>query len=159
MCEPVAILGMVGSGVGGLMKASGERQQAAIQARQLEDQATLSAYAGQDAIHRGQREESAIRGAGTEAIASQRVAAGASGVAVDSGSVLRLMEDSRAMSELDALTASNNAAREAWGHQVDARRASQQAGYVRQSGKAQAAGTMLTTAGSIVGAATRIKGG
>ena len=152
MCEATLIMSGIGLGmqaVGGASAASGQRREADFQAGQLEREASLTDSARADVLRRGGQAAGQARMDGSQVIAAQRAIAGASGVAVDSGSVLDLMADSRLMSEFDAQTLENNAAREAWGLEVESQRQRQQAGFVRRTGKAQEASTLLTTGGRV----------
>ncbi len=162
MCEPTTIIGAIGlatSAIGGMAKAAGEQKEANFTASLLEDQARLVDSASVDARRRGALAAGQVRMAGSQAIAGQRTAAGASGVAVDSGVVQNLAADSRLLSELDALTLENNAAREAWGMDMEAERMRTQAGFTRRSGQAQANATLLGTAGKTADGAVDLYGG
>ena len=152
MCEATLIMSGIGLGmqaVGGASAASGQRAEADFQAAQLDRQAALTDSARADVLRQGAQAAGRARMEGSQVLAAQRTAAGASGIATDSGSVLNLMADSRLMSELDAQQAENNAAREAWGLEVESLRQRQQASFVRRSGKAQEASTLLTTGGNV----------
>lgn len=162
MCEPTTIIGALGlatSAVGGLAQASGQRREADFTASLLEDQARLVDSASVGARRRGALAAGQVRMAGSQAIAGQRTAAGASGVAVDSGVVRNLAADSRLLSELDALTLENNAAREAWGMEVEAERLRTQAGFNRRSGQAQSNATLLGTLSGTASGAADLYGG
>lgn len=80
----------------------------------------LGREAASDAILRGQVEEDVTRQKGFRLKGAQRAAFGASGVDVATGSPLDVLADTAGLSELDAVTIRNNAAREAWGYENQA---------------------------------------
>jgi hypothetical protein len=100
----------------------------------LEGQAT-------DAIARGKQTEGLFRKQLRGVIGSQRASFAAQGVEVSSGSAEQVQEDTAYQGELDALQIRTNAAREAWGFQVEATGERLQATNTRKLGTLQAANT------------------
>lgn len=138
-------LAVIGGGISayGKYKEGQDAADAAMQNRQF------ALMAARDATIRGQEKAGMYRAEGSRVIGAQRVAAGASGTAVDSDSSVALQESTRALSEMDALQARNNAAREAWGYTVQADQFRDQAKRLRSSSRWAAAGSLLGTAGSV----------
>ncbi len=83
---------------------------------------------------------------------SQRVAAAGSGVVVDTGSPLAVLQDTAALGELDALTIRENTSREAWGYRTQAGGYTAQAGLLRS--QRQDPSAALTT--TLVSGASRL---
>lgn len=94
--------------------------QAAFQKQQYDTNATLADMQSQDAINRGDKQAQLIKTKTSQMISSQRAAMGAQGVEVNSGSNMQIQEDTASIGALDALTAKNNAWREAWGYKMQA---------------------------------------
>lgn len=131
--------GLIGSGG----KALGAAKQGREEAQQARFNAALSKQQAADSRRRGDYAAGLQRQKGTQAIARQRVAAGAGGVAAE-GSVLDVMADTRLMAELDALTTANNAAREAWGYEMQAYNYERAGEAAVTRGDSEAAGHLLT---------------
>lgn len=104
----------------------------------FETNAEVADMQAQDAIARGREAEMRQRRAGHRLIGSQRAALAAQGIEVDSGSALDVQKDTAGLSELDALTIRNNAAREAWGFTVQAMDLRNQGRLARMGAKTQA---------------------
>lgn len=75
----------------------------------------LSQYAEQDAIARGKQTEEQVRLEGGQLAAKQSFLYANSGVDNTVGTAANVVAGTAAQTEKDALTARNNAAREAWG--------------------------------------------
>jgi hypothetical protein len=126
--------------------------------------AHLADLQAQDAISRGAQAEIISRQRTGQLIGAQRAAAGAQGVEVNSGSSVDAQADAARTGELDALTIRNNAARSAWGYQVQSfadtnagqlamRGATNTAGGIRSSSW----GTLLTGASEELGQYTAMR--
>jgi hypothetical protein len=110
---PVAI-----GAVSGMMQGQANKEQANSQAAALRQNALYMGNAANDARARGIQEADWSRVQGQGLIGTQRAAMAASGGVVDTGSNAILQQDVAQLAELDALTISNNAAREAYGYDV-----------------------------------------
>lgn len=120
MCNPAAIIPIaLGAGSGLLQGQAGVRQ-ADSQADALRRNAVYMSRAADDAKLRGIRDADMARVEGQQFIGAQRAAMAGSGGVVDSGSNAILAQDTAQLAEFDALTIMNNAAREAYGYQVQA---------------------------------------
>lgn len=130
--------------LGNIIGGAGQKSQADAQAAADEANARLLRQRALEVQQEGQRQSGRARMAGSQAISGQKVAFAANGVDSTSGTPLALMADSRMMSELDAITLRNNAAREARGLQTQAY------GLERQAKAAHRAGNWAL-GGSIIG--------
>ena len=143
------LLGVLG---GTLLQAHGEglATQAKVNA-DLQNQQIAQAQTA-FALQRGAFEAGQARMQGSRVIGQQQAGYGASGVDSQTGSAALVQGSTRAMSELNAQTALNNAQRQAWGYQVTANQYGTQAGVDRQLGGQQQLGTYLGGLGSAAGA-------
>lgn len=105
--------------------------------------AGISERAGRDAVKRGNIDADEQRQQTGQVLGAQRAAFAANGVDVNSGSAGQVQNDTAALGELDALTLVNNAAREAYGYQVQAMDQRQQGKLAKYKGKMDAIGSIL----------------
>lgn len=85
-----------------------------LKAQTARNNAQLSAWQSQDATRRGQINANAIRMRGAQLKGTQRATMAANGVDLGVGSALRILSDTDLFTGIDAGTALDNAAREAW---------------------------------------------
>lgn len=156
MAVIIPILSLAMTAAGGFMQAQAQRQQveAANQAAEYnakiqERNAEIAEMQAVSAEQRGTEAERLHRQQVAGLKSSQRVSAAASGVVVDTGSPLSILQDTAVQGEMDAMTIKANTAQEAWGHRV------QGGGFTAQAGLARAGqgspGAALTT-GLLTGA-------
>lgn len=145
---------------GNAAKKAGVAQQAASESEaQVSDyNASVADLQALDATQRGAEEESRFRTSVRGIIGQQRAGQAASGVDVGFGSAVDVQADAAMLGELDALTIRNNAAREAWGYQVQAADLRKRAAITRKEGVNQAAAgveqqkaSRYAAAGSLIG--------
>lgn len=136
--------------LGSIQKARAQSQAAGANAAILDQNGQLADAAAGQAIARGQQQESRIRIAGGQNRDAQIAARVASGTDPSAGSALDVLQASGGMNELDALTARNNAALEAFGYRTRADQFRYQAETTRQQGQNDAVSSIL---GGVVGAA------
>jgi hypothetical protein len=107
------------------------------------DEFNARVYEGQatDAVARGKDTENRFRQQIKGLIGSQRASYAAQGIDVSDGSALDVQMDTARQGQLDALTIRTNAAREAWGFNVQAKGFRLQADNTRKLGKLQATNT------------------
>lgn len=134
MCYAALIPVAIGA-VSGLMSGMGQRDQANTQAAELRTNAIYLNRAANDAIARGRTESDLQRVQTQQLIGTQRVAQAASGGEVNTGTNAIIQQDTAQLGELDALTISNNAAREAYGYQVQASSNMSNAATVQKAGQ------------------------
>jgi len=161
--EQLVIASIASSAVGTVTTAAGAMQQGKAQAAAAEYQAgiarnnqIIAQRAAEDARKRGELNADLQRQRGRLLRGQQRAALAGAGVLVDTGSAGRLIEDTAALSELDALTIQSNAEREALGFETQAMNFQGEADIARALGKQaktqslfKAGGTLLTGFGSV----------
>lgn len=103
-----------------MMQGKAGEAQATSQAAALRRNAAYMGNAAADARARGTKSAGWARVETGQNIGTQRAAMAGSGGVVDSGSNAIIQQDTAQLGELDALTISNNAAREAYGYEVQA---------------------------------------
>jgi uncharacterized protein YcbX len=101
-------------------QASSARAQGEYSGAIADRNAGLADAQAADALSRGEQMVGRIRQGTRQLVGAQRAAMAAQGIDVNSGTPLDLQGDSNTLSAFDQLTAKNNAAREAWGFNVDA---------------------------------------
>ncbi|CAB5082909.1 hypothetical protein IST4116A_01201 [Burkholderia cenocepacia] len=145
------------------MSAYGASRQAAATASADQYQAEvarinqrLSGQYAQQAIDDGENKVAAKQQQTSGLIGAQRAAMAANGVQLDSGTPLRLQEDSAQLGAVDALTIRNNAAREAYGYQVQGLSYGQQAQLDEASASNALSAGSLNTFSSILGGAASV---
>lgn len=117
MCSPALL--MVGAGAGmGLLQGLNQKAQAESQADALRKNAVYLGNAAADARVRGMQQADWKRVEGQQLIGTQRAAMAASGGVVDQDTNALIQQDTAQLAEFDALTIANNAAREAYGYEV-----------------------------------------
>ncbi len=121
-------------------QASAASQQGDFEATALRQNADLADQQAADAISRGQVEEGRIKLDTTQRFGSTMAALASQGVDVGSGSALDVQASEAGLGALDQLTVRNNAAREAWGYNVQATDYRNQATMAQVGGNRAAAG-------------------
>lgn len=111
-----------------------------FEATQLRQNATTADQQAADAISRGQMEEGKVKLDTTQRIGSTKAALASQGVDVGSGSALDVQASEASLGALDQLTIRNNAAREAWGYNVQGTDLRNQATMAQLGGNRAAAG-------------------
>jgi hypothetical protein len=121
--------------------------------------AAVATMQSQDAIARGVEQENKYRTQVRGIIGQQRAGIAANNIDVAFGSAVDVQGDAAFLGELDALTIRTNAAREAWGYDVQAEDLHARATIARQTGVYQeAAGRQAATASNYAVAGTLIGG-
>lgn len=133
-------------------KARGASDDSADEQRVL----TYNAIQAGDA---GRIEEGKIRMAGSQLIARQKVAYAASGVALDTGTPASVMASQAGLTELDAQTAANNAARRVWGYKMQREQSEKNKDRKIDEAGRETIGSALGGAGQVIGGAGGIGGG
>jgi hypothetical protein len=140
---PVAI-----AAVGGMMQ--GQQKSAADigQASALTQNAAYLNRAANDARYRGVVDADTQRVQTQNLIGTQRAAMASNGGVVDEGSNAIIQQDTAQYGELDAMIISNNAAREAYGYEVQASSNLSNASTLKKNAKTGLMGSLL---GGVVG--------
>lgn len=139
----LAIVPLVASAVGTAVQLGNAAQQGAARATEANWNAALGRSAEADALQRGAQTAGRLRTQTSQLIAKQRVAYANSGVELTSGTALDVSASTRMIGELDAKTAENNAAREAWGLKTQASLSSLQADIYKQRATNEMAGLAI----------------
>lgn len=150
-------MGVWGALIQGGLSIDSSIQEGQAEKRQADRNTAMANAAAADALARGSREAGELRQSGSELAARQRVAFANSGVAADVGTAANVQAATKARAELDALTAENNAAREAWGYKKHGLDFQTQAGINASRRAREVAGTALGTAGTMSTAYARNK--
>ena len=148
MCDP-ASAALIANGVGAGVQAYGSESAAKYQAAVANNNAAVAKQNAQYAIDVGNTQMQAKQQQTASMIGSERAMYGAAGVEDNSGSAVRVQSDTARLGAIDAATIKNNAARQAYGYQVQA------AGFQGQASMDQAAGN-LNAFSSIIGGASSI---
>lgn len=168
----LAVAGAVTKTVGTIKAGNAAERVGKAQREASESQAELSDFNAQvadlqakDAIARGQDEEQRFRAKVRGTIGAQRADFAAGNINVAYGSAVDVQADTAFLGELDALTIRTNAAREAWGYEVqseDLTRRGQiqrKEGYMyEQAGKAAKSASRWDAAGSLIGTSASLAG-
>lgn len=129
----------------GIVKSNADQSAFALNTEQLRRAALNESANAVLTMQAGGIQAGKLRMEGSKVVAAQRVAFGASGVDGTTGTAADLATGSRLMSELDAQTAINNAARAALGHtQTAAQLALQQKALAQQYDAGQTANFINT---------------
>lgn len=134
-----------------IAQANAYRAQAEVQKAIFEMNTRLSDFQSKDALQRGERTVEKHRINTKQLIGAQRVSLAAQGIDTESGSALQIVDNTRHLSEIDAMTISNNAWRESWGYKLESLSASFQGKMVSIAGENNARNTILTGIGNAAG--------
>lgn len=157
MCEPTTIM-MVASAAMAAMQArnaaKGQQQTLDYQAKVEKNNATVAEWQAQDAEKRGQDEAMRARRANSQLQGQQRATMAASGLDLNQGSALALLDDTEYFGQVDQQTIANNTSREAWALRNRARNHEAQgqlyASGARNIKPGEAAGASLLSSASSV---------
>lgn len=141
-CNPAlagAAVGLLASGV----SAYSSYQSGQSQKKAAEYNAEMQERQAKDAIAIGAQDAAARRDRARKVASAQAEAAAMSGVDVNTGTPLALLTETAGLGELDALTAQNNAQRQAWGYQGQAILDAYQGRMAGQAGTLNATSTFL----------------
>jgi len=105
---------------GGVAEYQSQMALGAYQKSIYDTNARFADLQASDALKRGERSAIDIKRQGRQLIGSQRTALAAQGIELDNGTALDIQSDTADLSTRDAMTARNNAWREAWGFKAEA---------------------------------------
>lgn len=137
--------------VGGMMGAQNAKQQGAYQSSTLIGNAALKNQTAAETEIAGATSSDWQRVRTGQAVGTQRSAQAANGIDVNSGSAAQLQDDTAMIGELDALTISNNAARQAYGYRIQADQDVANASQALTNAGNNATGSILGGFGSAFG--------
>ena len=150
MCEPTTIA-MAAMAVGGGVSAFSAIQQGKTAQKVANNNATMAEYAAQDAQKRGEEDAMAVQRKAAALKSSQRVGLAANGLDLSYGTAADLQDQTDFFAQSDAATARTNASREAWRLRAGGEQDRAAGAAARSNANLQAAGTLLSTAGSVAG--------
>jgi len=146
---------------GDAAKAAGQqaKKSSESQAQLADFNASVDELQAKDAIERGAESESGFRTTIRGTIGAQRAGLAAQNVDVGFGSPVDVQADSAFLGELDAYKIRNNAAREAWGYNVQAQDLHKRAEIARKEGVyLEAAGRQNQSAANLAATSSLIGG-
>ena len=152
MCEPttwVMIAGLVLTAAAGVQQADAQKKAGQAQEEQSIENAKAAKAQGESTVLAAQVAEDRRRQQTRQMLATQRTAFAANNVDMSTGTPMEILGDTAAIGEQDALTIRANAARQAWGLEVEANNSMNQGRMARAAGSNAATGTYLTTAASM----------
>jgi hypothetical protein len=135
---------------GSLFSAYGKLKAGREQQKMFEQNAQFADWQAADAFDRGAVNEKRQRQTTEQVIGAQRTSLAAQNVDVNQGSSLDVQADAAYLGELDALTIRNNAAKEAYGYQVQAKDLRQRGKYANQEGQMGAINSILGGGSSLL---------
>lgn len=144
-----AALGMASGFAGSVLGMMGDEQERQAAEQEAFRNQRAAETAADDALARGRQEAGRYRMEGSRLIAAQRVAYATSGVDASVGTPVDTMLDTRQASELDARTAENNAAREAWGFKQHGLRYQADRRNINDRANTRLGGTLLGMGGQM----------
>lgn len=116
---------------------------ARTQARIAQVNAKFAEMQARDAFKRGQEGEAISRMKVKKTIGAQRAAMAAQGIRVDEGSAQDIQQETQEIGALDVMTIRNNAMREAFGYETQARAETMKGQFATTQGAMQAAGLRM----------------
>lgn len=148
MCDALTI-GIVATAGKGVLDAKAASDQAAADEATYAQKRDVAVAQAADAYQRGAQKEGIVRMEGSRSIAEARAGAAQSAIDVTSGTAADVLAEKRMFSELDALTVRSNAAREAWGHKVEAAQFETARKAAKKQGEYGMLGSFLGTAAGL----------
>lgn len=137
--------------VGAYNTSQSQKLQAEFQQAQYEANSKIANLQGESAIQAGEFAQADTGRRAKALIGSERAAAGASGVDVNSGSAAAIQGDTAALSAMDQLTIKNNAWKQAWGYSEQALQSEGSGIFTGLAGANQSQNTLLTGGMQAVG--------
>lgn len=148
MCDPttLAVVSIGATLFGGYQQAQAAKAEGAYAAQVANQNAKVATQQADYERQLGNIEEEKQRRNVRLMLGSQRAALAANGIDTTSGTALDLQTETAQLGEEDALAIRANAARRAWGYEVDAMNQKANAAAAKARGKNQAIGSYLGAA-------------
>jgi hypothetical protein len=127
-----------------IFQSNALQMQAKYASQQLNFKAQIAQVQAQGALDEGEHQAEQIERSGQQQVGAERTSEAAGGVNVNAGSAAATQSSTQAMTALDALTARNNAARQAWGYEVSATQEQGEAQIGEIAAQGQSTSTLLT---------------
>lgn len=142
-----------------IAKMKADQEEADYEEQVADKNRTIAQGAQSNAYAQGQQQQMASRLKYGNLKGEQAAAYGASGVSVNSGSALKTLGDTQAMSDYDAKVIANNAAREAWGYKQKQEQFAEEAKMAeRRKRSSEIAGVLNMESGWFDAAGGAVKG-
>ncbi|MFM0614531.1 hypothetical protein PQR37_10800 [Paraburkholderia nemoris] len=154
----MAAAGAVASAEGAQQQANATASADRYQAQVAKNNQTIATQYAAQATADGENQVAAKQQQTAQMIGGERAAMAANGIDLDSGSALRIQSDTAKLGQLDALTIKNNAARAAYGYQLQGLSYGQQASLDESSAANAVSAGNLNAFSSIVGGASSVGG-
>lgn len=138
------LIGGTASAANGYAQRGAYLQQGSFQRQIANQNSQLANLQAADAIQRGNIMAVRENQKAAALVGAQRASMGSQGVDVNTGSTAQIQADTAGLSAIDQLTIKNNAAREAWGYNVQALQSSAQGKMDYLAARGNANSTMLT---------------
>ena len=161
MCEPVTIgtatitatqMIMAGMAVAaGGVAAYGAHQSGKFQQQVAKNNAKTAEIARDNEMRQGAIEDQQQRWKIRALMGKQSAGIGANNVVSSSGSALDILGETAMFGEVDLKTIRNNAARRAWGYDVEKQNSLSEGKLAKYGGNMTAAGTLLSTGAQVAG--------
>lgn len=157
MCELITIAAVAAvassaiAGYGQYQAGQAAKQAGDYNAAIARNNQIIAERQAEDAIKRGDIAADEQRRKTARLVGTQRAAFGSSGLAIDSATSLDILGDTAAFGELDALTIKSNAAREAYGYQVQGMNYAAEEAMSRVRGKNAAAAGIINASSTLIG--------
>lgn len=144
----VGAISSLTSAISGVQGAAGQAQsikdQMDFQSQQTAFNIEMAQLQGEDVIARGDEQAQKVKKAAGQLKGSQRAAAAAQGIGIDTGNVADMVADTERLSTEDFISIRNNAAREAFGYKAQAVSYGAQGAMNNLASQNQANNTILT---------------
>jgi hypothetical protein len=133
----VQAYGAVAAGAGAYAKSQADQAAYTTQAAVADNNSQLSRLQASDAITRGQTAQVTSQLKTRQLMGRQAAAMSANGVSLAEGSPLNILSDTEFMGANDATIIANNAAKEAWGYNLQAENSANNAEMLRHRAAAE----------------------
>lgn len=148
MCEVMTALAIASTLVTGYVTSENQKHQGEFNAQVAENNAALARASADDANALGTRESERQAWRTRMQIGQQRAAIAAAGIDSQTGTPAEILGETALFGEIEQQDIRLNAARAAWGHQVDASNFGTAAGLSRWEGDTASRMTILGSLGS-----------
>lgn len=157
--ETLAIIGTLASTgmsvMGSIQQGKAAEAQANYQAQVSANNAQVAKMQAEDAIKRGKQEEEEHRVQVRRMLGAQRAGIAGSGFDLGDATSQDILGDTAAMGEFDALQIRSNAAREAWGYEVQGSNFTAEAQLQRARGKSARQASYWQAGGDLLSGASK----
>jgi hypothetical protein len=144
----IAVISAGISAYGASEQASAQKKAANYQAQVEANNAKIAAWQRTDAINRGEREAQNSMRERSAMIGKQRAALAANGVDLNQGSALDLLASTEFLGQEEVNTIQSNAAREAWGYEIQGANYSNNSSFERWKARNASPGKAGAMAGA-----------